>query len=128
MKYKKIFAFIGLLASNSCLGSQKKIEVDYRDYTPLMYAVQHPFHNLTTINILLNTIKDSSCSINSQNYLGQTALMIACLNKKLPIEIIQRFLDDGANPLISAKDGSTALSYAISCENNKVEQLLLSVL
>ncbi len=84
------------------------------------------------MNQLLNLIEDpaiieDSTIINFQNDLGQTALMIACLNKELPIEIIQRLLDDGADPLITADDGSTALSYAINCDNHEVEQLLLNV-
>jgi len=92
---------------------------DMYNMAPVLSAAQ--MNSIEVVKAMLKKIKD----INTVDSLaGMTALMWATYNEHDNPEIIQAFLDKGALVNIKAKDGSTALSWAMKKGNTATVALL----
>ena len=92
---------------------------DPMNMTPLLFAAEE--NNLEAVKALLKKTKD----INTIDSLaGMTPLMWATYNEHDNPKIIQALLDKGALVNIKAKNGSTALSWAMKKGNTKTVALL----
>lgn len=78
-------------------------------YTALLMAVNQPIISLPVVQALLHA-PDSKQSIDLQDTMGQTALLIAAYRGNLPAT--QALLAAGANPALKNKTGLTALMVA----------------
>ena len=87
--------------------------------SPLLWAAE--FNNIVAVKVLLKQTKN----INTPDGLkGMTPLMWAIYNEHDNPQIIQALLDKGALVNIKAKDGSTALSWALKKGNTATVALL----
>jgi ankyrin repeat protein len=92
---------------------------DNANQSPLLWAAE--LNNMEAVKVLLKQTKN----INTIDSLkGMTPLMWATYNEHDNPRIIQAFLDKGALVNIKAKDGSTALSWALKKGNTVTVALL----
>jgi len=87
--------------------------------SPLLWAAE--FNNIEAVKVLLKQTKNIN-TIDSIK--GMTPLMWAVYNEHDNPQIIQALLDKGALVNIKAKDGSTALSWALKKGNTATVALL----
>lgn len=100
-------------------GADMKITDLYKQ-TALMHAlyghyfdakIEDPKNQRISTPLTVSLLLSFKTNINAQDYKGRTALMIA-LQQKLPIEIIQLLLENGADATLHDKQGQDALVYA----------------
>jgi ankyrin repeat protein len=87
--------------------------------SPLLWAAE--FNNVHAVKMLLKRTKNVNTSDNQK---GMSTLMWAVYNEHDNPEIIQALLDKGAMINVKAKDGSTALSWALKKGNTATVALL----
>ncbi len=92
---------------------------DNMNQSVLLWAAE--LNNIEAVKVLLKKTKN----INTIDSLaGMTPLMWATYNEHDNPQIIQALLDNGADVNIKAKDGSTALSWALKKGNTATVALL----
>lgn len=92
---------------------------DYMNQLPVLWAAE--LDNIEAVNVLLKQTKN----VNTIDSLaGMTPLMWATYNEHDNPQIIQALLDKGALVNIKAKNGSTALSWAMKKGNTSTVALL----
>ncbi len=86
----------------------KAVESVYQQFTALYVAVDYDKIGLEKVKYLL----DKGARINAQKYDGETPLHLAALYDS--VEIVKELLKRGADPLITNKDGLTALQISLN--------------
>lgn len=105
-------------------GANVEAKNGYRQ-TPLIAA----FRKDTSSRAALRTIKillEHGANANAQDDQGFTALMYAsCQDSLYADEICEALLAHDANPNIISKNGSTALTCALACKDERIYQMLM---
>jgi ankyrin repeat protein len=89
------------------------------DQTPLMRAA---------VQGDLKTVKEqlavTGTSVNALDQGGQSALILACQNPKPSLDVIKALIAAGADVNLRSRNGYTALTWALSRNNNEVSRIL----
>jgi len=94
--------------------------------TPLMRAVQLSIFPLTKEIINACPEKQRVTYINTQDQIGQSALLIACSQIRPPLDIIDILIKAKADPNLADKALRTPLFYAASIRNSDLASILVN--
>jgi hypothetical protein len=90
------------------------------DQTPLMRAAAQG--DLSVVKQLLAA--PANAGVNSLDQGGQSALILACQNPKTNAEVVKALLAAGADANLRSRNGYTALTWAVTRNNNEVVRIL----
>ncbi len=90
------------------------------DETLLMRAAVQD--DLKTVQQLLS--ESTAANVNALDQGGQSALILACKNPKANPDLVKALIAAGANVNLRSRNGYTALTWALSRNNNEVSRLL----
>ncbi|CAF3624587.1 unnamed protein product [Fusarium graminearum] len=95
------------------------------DQTDILERTALHYYVFVRIPIKFHNCMRGQHDVNAQDLLGRTALHYMCLHDAGRLDVAQWLLDYGADPSMTARDGSTPLHYAAMRGDEKKTRMLI---